>query len=75
MPTKNPRINVVLEKPLYSALHGLAEDEGISLSMLMRDLVKEALELREDRELADFAAERENDFDRRKALSHKEVWG
>lgn len=75
MPAKNPRINVVLEKPLYNALHDLAEDEGISMSMLMRDLVKEALELREDRALADFAAEREKGFDRRKALKHEEVWG
>jgi hypothetical protein len=41
----------------------------------MRDLVKEALELREDRALADLAAEREKGFDRRKALSHEEVWG
>lgn len=75
MPAKNPRINVVLEKPLYNALHDLAEDEGLSMSMLMRDLVKEALELREDRALADFAAERERGFDRRKALKHEEVWG
>jgi hypothetical protein len=75
MPAKNPRVNVVLEKPLYNALHDLAEDEGVSMSMLMRDLVKEALELREDRALADLAAEREKNFDRRKALSHDEVWG
>ena len=53
MPAKNPSVNVVLEKPLYNALHDLAEDEGVSMSMLMRDLVKEALELREDRALAD----------------------
>ena len=75
MPTKNPRINVVLEKPLYGVLHDLAEKEGVSLSMLLRDLVKEALELREDRALADFAAGRENDFDRHKALNHEETWG
>jgi hypothetical protein len=75
MPAKNPRVNVVLEKPLYNALHDLAEDEGVSMSMLMRDLVKEALELREDRALADIAAQREKDFDRRKALRHEEVWG
>ena len=75
MPAKNPRINVVLEKPLYKAVHDLAEDEGISMSMLMRDLVRESLELREDRALAAFAAEREEGFDRRKALSHEEVWG
>ena len=74
MPAKNPRINVVLEKPLYHALHHLAEDSGISLSMLMRDLVKEALEIREDRALADFALQRDNSFDRDKALSHEEIW-
>ena len=75
MPEKKPRVNVALEKPLYSALHDLAEDQGVSLPTLMRDLVKEALELREDRALADFASERENSFERRKALSHDEVWG
>ncbi len=75
MPAKNPRINVVLEKPLYNALHDLAEDEGVSMSMLMRDLVKEALEIREDRALADFAGEREKEFDRGRALSHEDVWG
>lgn len=75
MPAKNPRVNVVLEKPLYSVLHSLAEDEGISMSMLMRDLVKEALEIREDQALADFAEQREDSFDRSKALSHEEVWG
>ena len=74
MPAKNPRINVVLEKPLYSTLHQLAQDQGISLSMLMRDLVREALELREDQALADFAAERENSFDRNDALTHEAVW-
>jgi hypothetical protein len=44
------------------------------MSMLMRDLVKEALELREDQALADFAEQREDSFDRSKALSHEEVW-
>lgn len=75
MPAKNPRVNVVLERPVYSVLHDLAETEGVSMSMLMRDLVKEALELREDRGLADIAAEREKDFDRKQALRHDEAWG
>jgi len=74
MPAKNPRINVVLEKPLYSALHNLAQHQGISLSMLMRDLAKEALELREDQALVEFATERENSFDRHFALTHEAVW-
>ncbi|MBN1958314.1 MAG: ribbon-helix-helix protein, CopG family [Desulfuromonadales bacterium] len=75
MPTKNPRVNVVLEKPVYNTLHELAETEGVSMSMLMRDLVKEALELREDRFLGDFAAEREESVERAKMLRHDEVWG
>lgn len=75
MPAKNPRINVVLEKPLYNAVHDLAEDEGVSMSTLMRDLVRESLELREDRGLAALAEEREQGFDRRKALTHDDVWG
>jgi hypothetical protein len=32
------------------------------------------LELREDRALADFAAQRDEDFDRGRALTHEEVW-
>jgi predicted DNA-binding ribbon-helix-helix protein len=74
MPTKNPRINVVVEKPLYIALQDLAADEGISVSMLMRDLVKEALDIREDRALTDLAMEREQSFDRSQALTHEDVW-
>ncbi len=75
MPAKNPRINVVLEKPLYNAVHELAEDQGVSMSTLMRDLVREAIELREDRALAFFASEREEGFNHDTALSHEAVWG
>jgi hypothetical protein len=45
MPTENPRINVVLERPLYNNVERLAERDGISLSLKVRDLVKEALEI------------------------------
>ncbi len=37
-------------------------------------LVKEALESQEDRALALFAEEREASFDRKKALTHEQVW-
>ncbi len=74
MPTKHPRINVVLEQGLYNALADLAEQEGISKSMAIRDLVKEAMELREDVALAEIAEKREKTFDPDTALSHEEVW-
>jgi hypothetical protein len=75
MPTKNPRVNVVLEKPLYKSVCRLAEKEGISLSLKIRDLVREALEAEEDAALVKFAEEREKSFRRSRALSHKQVWG
>jgi hypothetical protein len=48
MPTTQPRVNVVLEKPLYDALAGLAEHEGVSLSHKARDLILHAVTLEED---------------------------
>ncbi len=74
MPTRNPRINVVLEKPLYSNVERLAERDGVSLSLKVRDLVKEALEIEEDIGLAHLGETREMTFNRKKALKHDEVW-
>jgi len=74
MPTKNPRINVVLEKPLYNSIERLAKKEGVSLSLKVRDLVKEALEMEEDVALSLFASEREKTFRKTKAASHDETW-
>jgi metal-responsive CopG/Arc/MetJ family transcriptional regulator len=74
MSTKNPRINVVLEKPLYDAVERFAKKEGISLSSKVRDLVREALEIEEDIALVHFAEEREKTFSKKKSLKHDEVW-
>lgn len=74
MPTKNPRINVVLEKPLYNSVHDLAQKDGVSLSLKVRDLIKEALEIKEDVALSIFAEKREKTFSKSKALKHDEVW-
>ena len=74
MPTKNPRINVVLEKPLYRSVEHLAKKEGVSLSLKVRDLIKEALEMEEDTALSKFAEKREKTFRKAKALKHSEVW-
>jgi predicted DNA-binding ribbon-helix-helix protein len=74
MPVKNPRINVVLEKPLYHTIEHLANRDGVSLSLKVRDLVKEALEIEEDTALSAFAEKRERTFAKTKALKHHEVW-
>jgi predicted DNA-binding protein len=74
MPTKNPRVNIVVEPPLYSVMHDLAASEGISMSTIARDLIREAIDLREDVALAAFADKRMKSFNRKVALSHKDVW-
>ena len=74
MPAKNPRVNVVLEKPLYKSVEFLAKRDGVSLSLKMRDLVKEALEIEEDIALSALAEAREKTFKRAIALKHNEVW-
>ena len=74
MPTKNPRINVLVEKPTYRVIHSLAAREGVSMSALAQELIREALELREDVGLARLADEREVTLDRKVALTHEDVW-
>jgi hypothetical protein len=75
MPAKNPRLNIVVEEPIYKAIHDLAETDGISMSTVARDLIREALDLREDRALATFAERREKSLKKSKMLSHRETWG
>lgn len=72
MPAKNPRVNVVLERPIYDALGRLARRDRTSLSTKARDLLREALETYEDVGLAKIAAER--DFEASTGLSHEEIW-
>ena len=70
MPTKNARVNVVMEKALYSAVSDLAKGRGLSMSMAVRDLVREAMELREDLDLARFAERREGTL-KKKSLFYR----
>jgi hypothetical protein len=74
MPAKNPRINLVLEEPLFRAVRSLADAEGVSLSFKARDLIRDGLEAYEDEALARFAEGREATMEGAKALDHSEVW-
>ena len=69
MPTKNPRVNVVLEKPLYDLVSSWARRDGLSLSLKVRDVVKAAVDAEEDAVLTQLAETRERTFSRRKALT------
>lgn len=74
MPTTHPRVNVVLDEPLYQGLRRWAKRDGISLSLKVRDLVKDALDIEEDRALTDIAERRMATFDRKTAKTHAQVW-
>jgi plasmid stability protein len=75
MPATNPRVNVVLEEPVYQGLRRWAKRDGVSLSLKVRDLVKDALEAEEDRALAQLAEDRVRTLDKKKALTHAQAWG
>lgn len=75
MPTRLPRVNVVLDPSMHAVLRKLARGEGVSLSAEARRLMQEAIELREDVALGAWAAAREKTFSRKSALSHDQVWG
>lgn len=74
MSTKNPRLNVVLEPALMQGVDHLAKSQGVSLSTMARDLIKEALETYEDGQWHKIAQKRESTLSHKKALSHDEVW-
>jgi len=74
MPAKNPRINVVLDPPLYKNVQFLAEKDGVSLSTKVRDLLKDAMEIQEDIYLAELAEKRETTLAVNETLNHDETW-
>lgn len=71
MPTAKKRINLSVDDSLYAELEQLQSLRGApSLSSIVIELTKEALELQEDIYFARIAEERENE----KEVSHKEIW-
>lgn len=74
VPAKNPRVNVVLERPIYDALGRLARRDGTTLSTKARDLLREALETYEDVGLAEIAEERLRTLEPSRLISHADIW-
>jgi predicted DNA-binding protein len=74
MPTKNPRINVVLTPRVYADVQTLSEARGLSMSSIVGDLIEEALEIQEDMALAALADERKKSLKKSELVSHKKAW-
>lgn len=77
MPTENPRINITFEPQWQKLIAQLAKGEGKSVSAMAKELVLEALELREDMSLSRLATAREAVFRKsgKKLLTDADVWG
>lgn len=74
MVTQLPRLNVVVESQLFKEIQKLAKKRGVSMSLMARDLLKEAIERQEDIYWDKAAVERDKSLHSKKTLSHKDVW-
>jgi len=70
----NQRTLVLLEPPVRDLIKQMAQEKGISISSLCRDLICEGLEILEDRYFEKIASEREDEFNWEKSLTHEEIW-
>jgi predicted DNA-binding protein len=72
MPTKNPRLNVVLDSELYEMVEKIAKQEGKSMSVVAKELMEDALEKHEDMLLSEIAMRREAKS--KKTIPHDKAW-
>ncbi len=73
MPTKNPRLNVVLNKRTEELIDILSKKRDISKSALAKELIEKAIDLEEDLYL-DEIAETRNKTLKSNLSSEEEFW-
>jgi predicted DNA-binding protein len=74
MPAKNPRVMVVMERPLFYLVKKMASRNGVSLSTEVRDLVRHSLEDVEDSFWAKEAEARLRAPSRKAPIRHADFW-
>ena len=74
MATKMRRLNIAMEPYVFQAIARLSKKEGLSRSLVARDLLKEALSTHEDAFWAREAKDREASFAKSKAVPHAKAW-
>jgi len=75
MPAKNPRISSVVDLGLWKWLRAKAKQEGISVSLVVRDILIRARAEEDDQYWAAAGEERLDSFSRDESLKHEDVWG
>ncbi len=74
MPATNPRVSSVVDNDLLAWLRGKAERRGISVSLLIRDLLSKMRDEDEEHFWATQGEQRLATFDRKQAISHEDAW-
>ncbi len=74
MPAKNPRISAVVEQEIVQWLRRKAGEQGISVSLVVRDMLRRLHDEDEERYWAASGEERLESFDRDTAISHGDAW-
>ena len=74
MPTKNPRISSVVDLRLWKWLRAKAKHEGISVSLVVRDLLMRARAEDEEQYWAAAGEDRLDSFSHGESLKHEDVW-
>jgi len=74
MVTKYQRLSVVVEPSVFSVIRQIAKKEQVSLSNVARYLIREALEIWEDKYWDKIASKREENFDWKKGINHNNAW-
>jgi len=75
MPAKNPRISAVIDVGLWKWLRSKAKGEGISVSLVVRDILMRVRAEEEEQYWSAAGEERLGSFSRDDALGHDDVWG
>ncbi len=75
MPAKNPRISAVVDRGLLKWLRARAKSEGISVSLVVRDLLIRVRNEEDEQYWAAAGEERLETFSRDEAVNHEDVWG
>lgn len=74
MPAKNPRVSAVVDSTLMKWLRSKADDKGISVSLIVRDILMRVRESEEEQYWAAAGEERLENFSRSEAIEHDDVW-
>jgi predicted ATP-grasp superfamily ATP-dependent carboligase len=74
MPAKNPRVSAVVDTALMKWLRSKADEQGISVSLMVRDILMRVRDEEEERYWAAAGEERLESFSRGEAVEHDDAW-